>query len=261
MWDKPQVMLWLANLLYALATVMILFGVLFVVISLPIFPLRQIKVHGDLQYVTREEIGAVVKAELKGNFFTLDLERARQGFEKMPWVRSVSVRRYWPDRLEVTLEEHRVLARWGGIGLVNTAGESFQAQVQGELPVFYGPAGSEKELTLNYLEFRRILEPMKLKPVQVVLNPRRAWQMQLDNGMTVELGRERVDERLRKFVAVYRYTVGQINRKVQTVDLRYANGFAVKLPEVRSVPAGKNVFETLKKMNGASLLLQQHRYA
>ena len=45
MWDKPQALLWTANFFYALAAVLLLYAVLFVVVHLPIFPLREVQVE------------------------------------------------------------------------------------------------------------------------------------------------------------------------------------------------------------------------
>ena len=84
MWDKPQLMLWLANWLYALAAILMLYAILFVVVHLPVFPLKEISVNGDLKHVTREQVQYIVKQQLKGNFFTLDLKKSRTAFEKLP---------------------------------------------------------------------------------------------------------------------------------------------------------------------------------
>ena len=146
MWDKPQALLLCANFLYALAAVLLLYAVLFVVLHLPIFPLKAVSVEGELTHVTREQLKLIVGRHLRGNFFTLDLVQARVAFQKLPWVRNVSVRRRWPDRLEVTVEEHRELARWGDIALVNSYGELFHAASDSELPVFYGPGDGVREV-------------------------------------------------------------------------------------------------------------------
>jgi len=232
MWDKPQLLLWIANLLYAMSAILLLYAVLFLVVHLPVFPLRDITVNGDLKYVTREQVQYIVNQQLKGNFFTLDLKKARGAFEKLPWVRTVSMRRRWPDGLEVSLEEHVALARWGNMALVNTKGELFQAaSSDSNLPEFVGQPGSEKEVAMNYMSFKQQLASLKLAPKQVILSPRRAWQLKLDNGMVVELGRDQVATRLTKFISVYDRTLGAIQRKVQYVDLRYPNGFAVRVPQ------------------------------
>ena len=230
MWDKPQLLLWVANMLYALAALLLAYAVLFLVVHLPVFPLREVKVNGTLQHVTREQVQLIVKRELKGNFFTVDLDQAKSSFEKLPWIRSVSVRRRWPDRLEVAVEEHVALARWGNMALVNTKGELFGAASNGDLPVFIGPSGSEQEVAQRYQTFRQTLQPIGLAPTQVVLSARRAWALRLNNGLTVELGREQVEPRLAKFVGVYDRTLATVQHSVQYVDLRYPNGFAVRMP-------------------------------
>jgi cell division protein FtsQ len=235
MWDKPQALNWIANLLYALAAVMLLYAALFVVVHLPIFPLREVRVEGELHHVTREQLKLIAERHLKGNFFTLDLMKTRDAFEKLPWARNVSVRRRWPDRLEVVVEEHREIARWGNIALVNSYGELFQAASDSDLPVFYGPGDGAREVAEHYALFSRILGVPGLKIAQLSLSPRRAWTIGTDQGMVIEIGREHVQQRLQKFAGVYEQTLGSLEREVRYADLRYPNGFAVRKP----LPAGK----------------------
>lgn len=255
MWDKTQMTLWLANMLYALAAVLLLYAVLFLVVHLPVFPLRKVDVKGDLHHVNREQVQFIVAREMRGNFFTLDLRRTRTAFEKLPWVRNVNVRRRWPDKLEVTIEEHVVLARWGSAALVNTHGELFKAASNAVLPEFGGPEESAKEVAHHYQEFSRMLKPLNLAPVRVTLSDRRALQLKLSNGLVVELGRDQVRERLEKFVGVYESTVAKLPQAVTYADLRYPNGFAVRYPEIaekaakKAQPAAKPV-EGMKKKVG-----------
>lgn len=230
MWDRPQLMLWFANFLYALAAVLLLYSTLFVVVHLPIFPLREVKIEGELDHVTQEQLKLIVGKHLRGNFFTLNLVQARTAFEKLPWVRSVSVRRRWPDTLEVAVEEHHALARWGNIALVNSYGELFHAASDGDLPVFYGPGDGVREVALHYQAYGEILQPTGMQVTQLALSPRRAWQIGTGNGMVIELGREHMEDRLRKFVRVYAQTLGGLDVRVAYADLRYPNGFAVRKP-------------------------------
>jgi cell division protein FtsQ len=239
MWDRPAALLWVANLLYALAAVLLLYAVLFVVVHLPIFPLREVKVNGELHHVTRDQLKMIVSRHLQGNFFTLDLEKTRDAFQKLPWVRNVSIRRRWPDRLEVSVEEHRELARWGNIALVNTYGELFHAASDRDLPVFYGPGDGVREVAENFKIYGEMLQSTGLKVTQVALSPRRAWQIGTDSGMVIELGRERVQERLGKFVVVYGQTLGKLNVQVRYADLRYPNGFAVRRPQGQQAEGAK----------------------
>lgn len=237
MWDKPQVLLWMASLLNGLAVLLFLYAALLLLVHSPLFPVRQIKVDGALSHVSKEQLQYIVKHELKGTFFTLDLNRTRQAFEKLPWVRQVSLRRRWPDQLEVKLEEHVALARWGTVGLLNTLGERFDAASNDVLPVLEGPDGSEVEMAKNYVNFKDKLSPIDQKPTRIWLSARWAWRVELEKKLIVELGRDDVDRRLKKFVEAYPHTLQLINRPVDYVDLRYPNGFAVRLPGY--VPKGK----------------------
>src|SRR3954469_632451 len=118
MWDKPAVLNRIANVLFAAACALAIYGALRYVVRLPVFDLKQLVVEGSVAHVTRTQVEAITARELSGNFFTLDLNAARAAFEKLPWVRAVNVRRQWPDRLDVVIEEHVPLARWGNDAIV-----------------------------------------------------------------------------------------------------------------------------------------------
>jgi cell division protein FtsQ len=237
-WDNPRLANAAANALYALALALIAYAVALVLAESPAFSLKTIVVGGELRHVARGEIVGALQGRVKGTFFTVDLEAVRALFEGIPWVRRAELRRGWPDRLEVRIEEHVALARWGQrreLRLVNTHGELFRGQSDATLPVFSGPADSEGEVTQRYLAFRSLLAPLALEPSQVLLSSRLAWQLRLSNGLAVQLGRDsdkdRVDERLARLVSVYPQTLGESRHRLDYVDLRYPNGFALRVPE------------------------------
>lgn len=250
MWDKPTVLNWIANLLFALSIVAMLYMALYAVVHSSLFPLNEVKVEGELQHVNREQVKLIVEKHLRGNFFTLDLVEARNVFEKLPWARKVSVRRRWPDRLDVTIEEHIAMARWDTTALVNTHGELFYAASSAELPTFSGPEDGVIEVASHYVEFSKAMQPLNMKVSRLTLTPRRAWEIVTDSGMTIALGRVEMQPRLVKFVEVYRTTIAGLNRKITYADLRYPNGFAVRKPldatsAITSVVAKKSAMPTL----------------
>jgi cell division protein FtsQ len=230
MWNKPKLLNWIASFLFASAIVVTLYTLLYVVVHLPIFPLREVKVQGHLDHVTNEQVKLIVERHLKGNFFTLNLERTRDAFEKLPWARNVSVRRRWPDQIVVVIEEHQALARWGNIALVNTHGELFHAASDAALPVFYGPGDGVLAVTSEYSSYREILKKADFQIEQVSLSPRRAWEIKTNDGMLIALGRVDMQSRLETFVKSYNSTLKQLNVKIDYADLRYPNGFAVRKP-------------------------------
>ena len=236
MWDRPDMLNGLANALFAAAFLMAGYVALHYAVRLPVFELRELRLTVASERVTPEQIEAIVRGEIEGNFFTVNLPRVRTAFERLPWVRKVDLRRQWPDRLEVSLEEHVPLARWGTEALVNTHGEVFTAAYDGKLLHFVGARESMKEITIQYEFFRRNLAALGLEPVQIGVSPRRAWQVRANNGLTIELGRENVESRLERFVGAYARTIGALQRRIKYVDLRYSNGFAVRIQELRGEP-------------------------
>ena len=227
MWDDARALSTGANLLFVVATLLMLYGTAQYVVHLPSFPIREIQVTGEAAHVTREQVEAVA-GEIRGNFFTVDLDHARAAFEKLPWVRKVNVRRQWPDCLEFEVEEHQPLARWGSTALVSAQAEVFEAAVNTILPVMQGPQDSAPDVVAHYQEFERVLAPLGRRIQQLTLSERRAWVLQLDDGMVLELGRDNLRSRLAAFVAAYDQTVGRLPRRSAYVDLRYSNGFAVR---------------------------------
>ena len=237
MWDKPEALNRIANVLFAAAFLLALYAAVMLVAQLPVFPLREVRILGETRHVARADIEALVARDLRGNFFTIDLARTRKAFETLAWVRKADLRRHWPDRLDVLLEEHVPLARWGAIGLVNTQGEIFPATYEGELPVFVGPAGNAKEMAIQYAYFCKSLEPLGRVPMRVSVSARRAWTVTLDSGMTLELGRVDPEDRLARFVENHAQAAALLGRRMQHVDLRYSNGFAVRVPELARADA------------------------
>lgn len=229
MWNNPQALNRLTGAAIVAALAMSLAGLLSRAANMDTFAVGQIHLVGDVAHVTREQVETIVIDELKGTFFTVDLVSARAAFEKLPWVRRVDIRRRWPNRLEVAVEEHRELARWGNTALVNTYGEMFEGASNKRLPVFEAPAGTHAEVAKHYRQFNEVLAPIGRGVHRIELSERRAWRLYLDDGTVVELGRDGVVARLEGFVGVYGRSVAELSGGVRYVDLRYANGFAVRV--------------------------------
>jgi cell division protein FtsQ len=231
MWDNHQALTSLANWLFALAALIVSYLITQLTINSPLFPLKEVSLGGNdggLKHVTREQIDGVVRNAVSGNFFTVDLEATRKAFVKLPWVRTASVRRIWPQGLEVTLEEHMALARWNGGALVNLQGEIFNAASDESLPEFEGPEESSSEMARQYTVFKKVLQPLHQNIARMSLSDRRAWRVHLDNGTILELGREQVGVRLKRYVQVHDHSTVQLNQQLTYVDLRYPSGFAVR---------------------------------
>ena len=206
----------------------------------PEFRIQHVVITGTLANADRAHITAVVQQELRGTFFTLDLARSRDALQKVKWVRSVAVRRHWPARIEIAVEEQQPLARWNDVQLVNVQGEVFDAEYGEELPEFYAPEGTASEVTSRYREFSTLLARSQLSIDSLSRSARGAWDVKLDDGMVIALGREQVSERWTRWMNVsdrYRNRIAQ-GKALTAIDMRYANGFAARfagLPEPASM--------------------------
>lgn len=214
----------------------------------PWFALKTIEVKTPVTHVTEAQIRLVAERQVRGTFFTVDLERVRNSLETLPWVREARVERRWPDTLVVSLVEHVPMARWNDNALVNDAGDVFVAAVTRRLPRLSGPEDSSAEVVAAFRRHQAALAPLGMTIAELRLSPRRAWRIRLDNGMTLALGREQTDARLARFVALYpRLFVAHPTELDRTtlpervapvvVDLRYPDGFAVRMPDGRA-PSG-----------------------
>jgi cell division protein FtsQ len=234
MWDNPRTLNLAAGTLVGVAVCVFAVAGCALLARSPLFPLTAIELTHPLGNTTRQEIEAAARAHIGGNFFAVAPAELRAGLEKLPWVRRASVRRVWPDRLEIALEEHVPLARWGAQALVSIHGERFHGAIAEELPFLFGPPGSEREVASRYARFAAVLAPLGAKLERVVLTPRYAWELRLANGLVLMLGRDAdgAEARLARFVEAYPATLARLARRHEYVDLRYANGFALRVPEL-----------------------------
>lgn len=245
MWNDPRQLSGISLALAIMAAALVLWGALSWAVRQPAFAFREVVVTTKLAHASGAHLESVVREELAGTLFTLDLERAKHALIQVPWVRSIGLRRQWPGRLEIEVEEHMPLARWNDDGLVNTRGEVFIADWNGDLPQFIGPDGDSALMTARYREWNAMLAPLALAVRTLTLSARGGWQIGAagaEEKLTIELGRDDPAGRLARFVAAHDRTIARLARSgqpVTTVDLRYRNGFAARVPSFRAKPTKK----------------------
>lgn len=205
------------------------------------FPLRVVKVDGEIRHLDRQHLQTVVAPFVLGGFFTVDVATICREVENLPWVEKARVARTWPDGLNVTISEQEPVARWGEGGFLNPRGEPFfplSSEAVPDLPALAGPSGHEPAVLDKYRQITRILEPLGLRVTGVRLDERRAWHVQTADGMRLELGHAYIWQRLQRFVRVWPVVLAGRVDMAQRVDLRYSNGFSVYWQPVGAEPSG-----------------------
>lgn len=191
-------------------------------------PLERVRIDGELRHTGRELLRRTLAGELRGSFFSLDLEAVRAAVEALPWISRASVRRVWPGTLVVHIEEREALARWGDQAVVSPGGEVFEPEPQSVpegLARLSGPQQNAPEVVDRYRWMRRRLAQQGLEIAQLRLSRRHAWSVQLRGGLWLHLGNRDLERRMERFLAHFPRLDEQ--RGLVQVDLRYSNGFAV----------------------------------
>ena len=214
----------------------------------PVFSLKAIRIDNELLHNNAVTLRANVAPQLSGNFFSVDLARTRAAFESIPWVRHAVVRREFPDRLRVLVQEHQAVAFWGAEAdtrLVNSYGEVFevnQGDVESDdLPLLNGPQGQAALVLQGYRLVAPLVETLDSSLSLLELTGRGTWRARLESGAVIEMGQGSpadIQARMQRFVATVTQASSKFGRDLESADLRYENGYALKLRGVTTVGIG-----------------------
>ena len=215
-------------------------------------PVTSIVISGEMPYSQRNDILNAIEQVDMGNFFQVDVNEVQSYVLTLPWVYSVAVRKQWPNKLKIYVVDQKPVAFWNGNFLINQLGQVFQAEIRRinhYLPSFFGPEGSELLALENYRDLNGLLEFKTLSIDELVLSERFSWQLTLDDGVTLNLGREERVERIQRFMDVYPIIKAQLkakiiaekqqNQAVDYIDLRYDTGLAVGWKTVDKISQNK----------------------
>lgn len=240
-WHNVRLMNATANLLFALCLFAAIATVVTWLVNRPYFAIQTVEVgpapgHA-LRHVPQEQLSQAIREGEYGSFFTINMQTVKKNLQKVAWVRHATLRRIWPDKLVVLIEEHRPFALWGSDGhVINTFGELYtanldEAEADGPLPQLKGPMGQELQVARRFAEIAELIAPLELRPVSVDLSERLAWTAKLDDGTDLLIGREQgvpIAQRIARWVTSYALVTERIQRRASLVDLRYPNGFSVR---------------------------------
>ena len=217
----------LGGLMAVLVTTVIVAGSLWMMKPTTL-PIKQVHIEGEFLRLDTNRMQELVSDKVRGGFFNINVAAIRNTLIALPWVKEVSVHRIWPDGLRVVVNEQTAVVKWKETGLLNDQGHYFAPEKDSfpnGLPVLEGPEDSQ-ELLLKRLKLLK--QFYGLSVVRLRLNERRAWQFQLDSGLSVVLGRKDFESRIDRFVHVVIKNLGEKLSQAREIDMRYTNGFAVR---------------------------------
>lgn len=188
-------------------------------------PIARVVYAGELDRLPHADLDALAQAVQAAE--RPSLQAVRASARKVPWVRDASVRRRFPDAIEITFSVHDALAQWDEGRLVSTTGEVFVGEGAADLPRLRGPEGSAALMAAQYIAIAREVAPLGSPVAELRLSQRGAWLAVLASGLTLQLGRGDVLPRLRRLAAAWPKLLAQ-EPEPHYVDLRYPNGFATR---------------------------------
>lgn len=194
------------------------------------FAVQHVTIQGEFHNRQADEIETALMPYVRGDFFTVDLQGGRAALKKLPWVREAGLRRQWPNRVIVSIQEQVPVARWGRDALLNDAGEIFRHDYVGDtahLPLLSGPEAHAMDVLARYRLFEKQLRGSGLSMAALSLSERDTWKLRTREGIIVELGGDRIEARLQRLLSVWQGQLEERREQVASIDLRYSNGFAV----------------------------------
>ena len=194
-------------------------------------PIKNVEVKSEFIRISEQQIQAIVAENDLGGFFDTDVDLITTSMRQLPWLETVTVRRVWPDTLQLEIRERKAIAHWNKSALLTVDGVVFSPEVKSYpkgLPQLSGPAGTEKNVLKNYITLNAELKALNLNINELALDARRAWLANLDDGTVLDLGRKNINQRVQRFISIYTDHIATQKNDIDVVDLRYTNGFAVR---------------------------------
>ncbi|MGH8050934.1 MAG: cell division protein FtsQ/DivIB [Arenimonas sp.] len=201
------------------------------------WPMRHLRVSGEFNLVSDQQVRETVLPNVKKGYFAVDLEQVRRNISVLPWVKQVDVRKRWPDRLEVTVAEYKPLARWGENKLLAENGEIFAIpkNAKFKLPLFEAPDANTSDIMSFYSYAKPLFLTMGLQIQSIQMSARGSWSLTLSDGLEIEVGRGEPQQRLARFARLMPQIKNDaLNRQLIRADLRYTNGFALSWKQAAS---------------------------
>lgn len=214
-------------------------------------PIHSITIEGPFQRVSALQVEEAISGALSDGFLSANLSEIQQLIVALPWIDQANVVRRWPSQLEIIVTEQVPAACWGEYGLLNTRGELFVTDarhIPAELPRLSGPPNRSAEIARRYLAIREQMIPLGLDLRRIHMDARGAWEMTLQNGVGIRLGRREIERRTKLFLDVVANIITNRASDIEYVDMRYSNGFTIGWKDGSRRPAENPTDEEQKMM-------------
>lgn len=226
---KRLTMRWRKSWNWGFLLLPVLLGSFYLNQSDEILPIRSIQLQGSFEHLDQREVEATLQDYIGQGFFSLDIHQLQQSLKAQSWTESVSVRRIWPDKLRVIIRERKPVARWDDKHLLSDSALVFAADASkfAYLPRVHASNHDPDWVLRQYYRLQTRFDAVDERLVSLQVDSRGALDIELINGLQVKLGRDEIEHKIERLVAIYQQQILPRREQIERLDLRYSNGFAV----------------------------------
>ncbi|MCP4077725.1 MAG: FtsQ-type POTRA domain-containing protein [Gammaproteobacteria bacterium] len=194
-----------------------------------ILPINKIEISGSNKQLKMGGINKNLEAYLGQGFFSVDIKLIQKKLSLEPWVESVSVKRIWPNQLQVSLIEKQAFARWDSKHLLSSQAVIFKAASKNfqHLPRINGYSDQSAELLLRYSEMQSEFSKHGIRITEMTEDSKGALNLVLNKRLKVNIGSENNDLKIKNLLSVYAKQIKPRAEFIKTIDFRYSNGFSI----------------------------------
>lgn len=202
-------------------------------------PIKYVRTEGVFQYLGKDEVKTALMPLVSTGFFDADMQAIQQAVANLTWVESVTVKRIWPDAIDIKVKEKTPYVRWREDSLVNMNGEIINPKSMEPfktLLLLHGPDQQQVKVLEIMKGVKTALADQSLYLEEFSVNDRWAWKIKLTTGMEILLGRKGQLNKLQRFLKTLDALGQERVGAIAVVDLRYPNGYAVSWkPEAEQI--------------------------
>jgi cell division protein FtsQ len=207
----------------------------------------------------RKELSEVAVMDSAGitantSLLFLDVTEVREKLESSPWIARATVRKFYPNHLEISIEERQAFALWQKDGKLSVIAVDGTPLVDVEetavprLPLVVGPGAAVRAHDFLSLIDRYPVLHEQMRAAILVAD--RRWNLLLKSGLAVRLPEEGVAAALDTLVALDR-DKKILSRDITAIDLRLPDRLTVRLSD-DAAKAREQALQDKKKKKGGS---------
>ncbi|KES16581.1 FtsQ-type POTRA domain-containing protein [Gilliamella apicola] len=216
--------------------------------------LSQLTLSGEHIFTTEDDLReAILGLGLPNTYVGQDVVDIQQEIMRFPWVKQASVRKQWPDRLIVYVEDYKPAYYWNDLFFLDEEGNVFSVPSDRitdlKLSRLYGPEGKAKSVLENYSKLENLSKKLANNQLALQINAtisdeRNSLQLMVtrciagvcDENQEIKLvlGNKHIEERYEQFIKLFPEIQSRtpVDERITVADLRYENGISVQTEKI-----------------------------